>query len=93
MTRAAAGTLAKYAIPATGVGAGTIHVASQGVPQVPDVVSQGIASAQAWQVVGQQVADLWGFVVAKPMLSLPLVGMMVLVGWVLPYFARRNSDA
>lgn len=81
----------KIAVGVAGAGGGA--TVSHSVPGVPDAVSQGIASAQAWRGVGDQVADLWSFVVAKPMVSLPLVAVMVLVGWVLPWFARRNADA
>lgn len=77
-----------------GLGAGTAATtAIQSVPGVPDAVSQGIASAQAWQGIGSQVSDLVGWVIAKPMISMPLVAVMVLVGWVLPWFAKRNADA
>lgn len=91
--KAVVGSLVKAAVPMTGAGAGAAHIASQGVPQVPDVVSQGIASAQAWQVVGSQVSDLAGWVIAKPLISLPLVAVVVVLGWIAPKWAEKQGNA
>lgn len=77
-----------------GLGAGTAATtAIQSVPQVPDAVSQGLASAQAWQGIGSQVSDLVIWVIANPLISLPLVAVVVVLGWIAPKWAEKQGNA
>lgn len=81
----------KLAVGAAGAGGGM--TVSHSVPQVPDAVSQGLASAQAWQGIGSQVSDLVGWVIAKPLISLPLVAVVVVLGWIAPKWAEKQGGA
>lgn len=77
-----------------GVGAGTAATtAIQSVPPVPDAVSQGLGAAQAWQGIGTQVAELAGWIVATPLISVPLVLAVVVLGWIAPKWAEKQGNA
>lgn len=75
------------------LGGGATHVASNGVPPVPDAVSQGLSAAQAWQGLGTQVAELTSWVIAKPLISVPLVLAVVVLGWIAPKWAEKQGNA
>lgn len=83
-----------------GLGAGTVATTAvqsvpavpQSVPAVPQAVSDGIASAQSWQGIGTQVSDLAGWVVATPLVSVPLVAVVIVLGWVVPKLAERKGN-
>lgn len=77
-----------------GLGAGTAATtAFQSVPPVPDAVSTGLSAAQAWQGIGTGVADLAGWVVSKPLISIPLVAVVVVLGWIAPKWAEKQGNA
>lgn len=79
-----------------GLGVGTAATtAFQSVPQVPEAVSTGLATAQAWQGIGSQIGELITWTVSHPLISLPLAGAVVFLGWIAPKWAetKENADA
>lgn len=81
----------KIAVGVAGAGGGV--TVSHGVPPVPDAVSQGLGAAQAWQGIGTQVAELAGWIVATPLVSVPLVAAVILLGWLAPKWAETQEHA
>lgn len=67
--------------------------AFQSVPAVPDVVSQGLGAAQAWQSLGEQLTDLLRFAIGSPMISIPLVLAAVVLGYFAPKWAAKQENA
>lgn len=87
-------TMGKIAVGVVvgGGGAVTGGTAVQTVPQVPEVVSQGLTNASAWQSIGTQIAEMGAWLVAKPLVSLPLIAAVVLIGWWAPKWAERRAE-
>ncbi len=88
-----AATESKPVSGATIAGAATAGTAvvSQAVPGVPTAVTNAADTASAWRSVGEQVADLGSFVVARPLLSVPLIATVIVLGWLAPKWARNQE--
>lgn len=76
-----------------GITAGTAATtAANSVPQVPETVSQGLAAAQQWQGIGTQINEMMSWIIGKPMVSLPLIGGVLLLGILAPKWAEKQGD-
>ena len=70
---------------------GSIAAGGAMIPAPPPEVAATAANVSTWQALGGQAADTLGWAVTKPLEMTLVVGAVVLLGWVMPWLARRQA--
>lgn len=73
------------------VAAGAATAGGVIVSSVPPAVSTTVENVSVWRGIGEQVAEFASWTVAKPMVSVPLLAAILVLGWWLPKRAGRDA--